>query len=140
MSKSFIAKVAVGLLMTTSAAFAHAHLKSSTPARNATVAAKTADVTLNFSEAVHIKMSQFKVMPVKDMAAGDAAFKKSLDAKNDTAARSDSGVLTTEASSTNVKIKLRQPLMPGNYVVMWKVMAADDGHMTSGHYLFQVKK
>lgn len=140
MSKSLIAKVAVGLLLTTSSAFAHAHLKSSTPAKNAAVSATTSNVTLNFTEAVHIKMSQFKVLPVKDMAAGDVAFKTGLNSTSDKAARSDSGVSNTEASSVSVKIKLRQPLAPGNYVVMWKVMAADDGHMSTGHYLFQVKK
>ena len=126
------------LLLSTIGAFAHAHLKSATPAANATVAPDTASVTLHFSEAVHTGMSQFKVYPLKDASSADSASTAALSGQ-DPAPRVDNEVTPHGPSSESVKVALKTPLKAGTYLVVWKVMAADDGHITSGHYVFQVK-
>lgn len=130
--------LAAALMATTTGAFAHAHLKSSTPAKNASVAPATASVTLTFTEEVQTGMSVFRVYPVKDAAAADATAKSSL-AGTDAAPRVDSGVTPAKGESSAVTVHLKAPLKAGTYLVVWKVMAADDGHVTHGQYTFQVK-
>lgn len=131
--------VGLALVVSTSGVFAHAHLKASVPPANASVHTDQKSVTLTFSEAVHTAMSQFKIYPIKDASAAATVFKTAFAAVNDKAARVDSGITPADGSSNQVTVALKQPLKAGTYLVAWKVMAADDGHMSSGHYVFKVQ-
>lgn len=104
------------LLMATQAA-AHAHLVSSSPAANATVAAPKI-ITLTFNEKLAPAFSAFKVamtdgreMPVKTTV--------SKDRKTITGAPGGA-------------------FMPGAYTVTWNAASAD-GHRMSGTLTFKVK-
>ncbi len=102
------------LAVSAGAAQAHAHLKSSSPARDAAVAAPRR-IVLTFSEALVARFSTFDVAgpsgpaPVKVSASG--------------------AVLTGDVGA---------PLAPGAYKVRWRVVS-DDTHHTAGQYGFTVK-
>jgi methionine-rich copper-binding protein CopC len=109
------ALAALPLLALATGANAHAALKASMPAANATVAAP-ATINLTFTESLTPKFSSATLMK----ADGSAV-----------AARST-------ASGKSVTAKPAAPLTPGAYMVMWSVVASD-GHKSSGNYSFTVK-
>ncbi|HEY3998965.1 MAG TPA: copper resistance protein CopC [Candidatus Xenobia bacterium] len=127
--------IAASLLLAVPA-FAHAHLKSSTPASGATVKAP-AQVTLTFTEPVNAGSSTFKVYP---QPKGTLNLAQLLNAKNDQAKRVDKGISPTQGGVSTVTIDLQAGLKPGTYVVMWKVLAEDDGHVTQDDLIFTVKR
>ncbi len=110
----------LGLVAVSAPAFAHAHLKSATPAVNGTVATAPTELDLKFSEGLNLKFTGVKVTgPAKAaVATGDAA----LGAGDDT-------TLVVPVSDT---------LAPGSYAVAWHALSTD-GHKTSGTYKFTVK-
>jgi len=110
----------LGLVAVSAPAFAHAHLKSATPAVNGTVATAPTELDLKFSEGLSLKFTGVKVTgPAKAaVATGDAA----LGAGDDT-------TLVVPVSDT---------LAPGSYAVAWHALSTD-GHKTSGTYKFTVK-
>lgn len=110
-----LAMTALGL---SGPAFAHAFLKSATPAVGATLPAAPTQVTIEYTEDIEPKFSAIRV----EDAAG---------AHLETgAAQSASG----DARHLTVGLK---PLRPGAYKVIWHV-TAQDTHRTEGSYSFTV--
>ncbi|MDE1164766.1 MAG: copper homeostasis periplasmic binding protein CopC [Pseudomonas sp.] len=97
--------------------FAHAHLKSQTPAADSTVAAP-ADLRLVFTEGVEATFS--KVSLSKDGA--EVAVK---------------GVATAEGDKKTLIVTPAAPLAPGNYKVEWHAVSVDT-HKSDGTYSFKV--
>ena len=94
---------------------AHAKLQSSTPANNAQLAAAPKTLTLKFNEAAQLAVLKLlvdgKEIPVpldKDTKPGQTF------------------TLTLPA------------LSPGHYTVQWTAVAADDGHVTKGSFVFSI--
>jgi methionine-rich copper-binding protein CopC len=100
------------------AAFAHAQLKTATPAVNGAVAAAPSEVTLNFSEKLE---SAFSTVIVRD-AVGKRVDK--ADAQVD------------KGDRTIMRVAL-DPLTPGVYIVEWRALTADT-HKTEGAFVFRV--
>lgn len=110
----------LGLTAVPAPAFAHAHLKSATPAAGSTVAVAPTELDLKFSEGLNLKFTGVTVTgPAKAaVATGDAA----LGAGDDT-------VLVVPVSDA---------LGAGSYTVAWHALSTD-GHKTTGTYTFTVK-
>jgi methionine-rich copper-binding protein CopC len=109
---------AVGLLVVTSQAQAHAHLVSATPAANATVAAPKT-ITLHMSEKLVPKFSGADLMKADGSMVAATASVPAADAKA-------------------ITVMIGAPLAPGVYMVMWHAVAADDGHRSKGSFNFTV--
>lgn len=106
-------------LLATSPAWAHAHLVSSNPAANATVAAAPKAITLTFSEKVVPAFSKFDItMPEH----GD--MKVAVKTVVSTDGKSITG--TPEAALTK-----------GAYKIVWSAASAD-GHKMNGEVAFKV--
>ncbi|KQN47089.1 hypothetical protein BS639_16955 [Rouxiella silvae] len=101
-------------------AFAHAHLKSETPAADSQVSVAPSELTLGFSEGVEPNFSKVEVSGPDNKSVKTGEFKL---ATND---------------NTQVLISLPAPLTSGKYVVSWHVVSVD-GHKTQGKYSFSVK-
>lgn len=110
----------LGLLAASAPAFAHAHLKSATPAIGGTVATAPTELDLKFSEGLNLKFTGLKVSgPAKAaIATGPAA-------------------LGTGDDATLV-VPVTDALPAGPYKVDWHALSSD-GHKTSGSYTFTVK-
>jgi methionine-rich copper-binding protein CopC len=118
---AYVFSLAVSVLIgSLGEALAHAHLKSSEPAANATLAASPVKLMLQFSEALEPKFSGAKVVgPAKAEAKlGPAA----------TAADSDA----------TLEVPVTEALSPGKYTVEWHVLSKD-GHKMKGSYKFTIK-
>lgn len=131
-------------------AAAHAYLDASQPAANAVVAGPVTAVTLTFSERVEVAFSSFKVYAFEaavDMTADDADMRLNALAAlvvsefNGTTTDGDGLVPSSSASpagdTSTVVLTLEEPLPPGHYVVMWRVLSADT-HVLDGHVVFTV--
>jgi methionine-rich copper-binding protein CopC len=96
---------------------AHAALKTANPAPNATVMAPK-DIVLHFSEALEMKLSNFKLT------------------------KADGAEVMTMAMPAPDKLSLAampmSPLAPGLYTVSWTAVG-DDSHPNKGSYSFTVK-
>jgi methionine-rich copper-binding protein CopC len=99
-------------------ALAHAHLKTQTPAADATVAAPT-ELRLSFSEGVEPSFSQVTVTG----ADGKSVAVKALN----TATGDNKTLIVTPAA----------PLAAGKYKVQWQVLSVDT-HKSNGDYSFTV--
>jgi len=99
-------------------AFAHAQLKTATPAVNGEVAKAPSEVTLNFSEKLE---ASFSTVIVRD-AVGKRMNK------------ADSQV--DKSDRTIMRVSL-DPLTPGVYIVEWRALTADT-HKTEGAFVFRV--
>ncbi|TCS33114.1 hypothetical protein EDC30_11855 [Paucimonas lemoignei] len=110
--------LAVAASVGTTAAWAHAVLKSASPAQNAQVSAPT-EVTLRFNEKLEAAFSSAQVIDSngKSVSTGKAA----LDA----------------ADPSVLKVPV-QHLAPGKYSVQFGVVG-HDGHRRKGEYSFTVK-
>jgi methionine-rich copper-binding protein CopC len=102
-----------------STAFAHAHPKTMTPAKDAVVTAAPADVAITYTEGLTARFSKIDVTDHAGQAV--SAGPSTVDAKD----------------NTRMSVPLK-PLQPGAYTVHW-VAVADDGHRTQGDYGFTVK-
>lgn len=104
-------------IATATSVFAHAHLKSETPAAESTVTAP-AELRLVFSEGVEEKFTKVEIttggaaVPVKSIAT-DPGDKKTL-------------IVTPE-----------KPLAAGQYQIKWHAVSVDT-HKSEGHYTFKV--
>lgn len=109
---------AAGLSLTGNA-LAHAHLHSSVPAANATVASPSS-LTLKLSETIEAKFSGVVLTgpDKKPVALGAAA----LDPKD----------------ATTLVVPVTGTLAAGKYSVDWHVLSSD-GHKTKGSFTFEVK-
>jgi hypothetical protein len=112
---------AAALLMisSASAAFAHAELQSSVPAKNATVKSAPAEIAIEFSEELNPQLSKIVVQ----------------DAKGKHVDKADSHVGADNPKHLSVDVT---PLAAGTYKVTWTSVAADDGHKLSGSFKFTV--
>lgn len=110
----------LGLAAVSAPAFAHAHLKSATPAIGGTVAATPTELHLTFSEGLNLKFTGVTLTgPAKAaVSTGDAAL-----------GAGDDAVLVVPVSGN---------LAAGTYRVDWHALSTD-GHKTKGTYTFTVK-
>ena len=111
--------VLVASLLTTTTAWAHAHLKSAEPAANSVVSSP-ASLSLSFSEALEVKFSGVKLNNAdkQDIALGEA---------------------TLSNGGKTLIVKPAQALPAGSYKLEWHVLSVD-GHKTNGAYSFSVGK
>ena len=116
MKHAFLPILAACLL--SSAASAHAFLKTATPAVGSTVPQPPDQVVIDFTEGVE---PSFSTITVQD-AAGAAV---------------DTGNIHLQGGNTHLAIGLK-PLPPGTYKVIWHATAVDT-HKTEGNYTFTVK-
>ncbi|MGE8149856.1 copper homeostasis periplasmic binding protein CopC [Pseudomonas vancouverensis] len=117
LKKTLTAAALFGSLLAASSVFAHAHLKSETPAADSTVSAP-ADLRLVFSEGVEASFT--KVTVTKDGAP--VAVK----------------ALTTEGSDKKTLVVTpAEPLTAGAYKVEWHAVSVDT-HKSEGAYAFKV--
>lgn len=138
------------LALSLSLAAAHAELATIEPKKDAVVSAPET-VTLVFTEAAVTAFSLFKVYPLppvtdvpegtdqllaRNAVAGELV-SEVLQKRDDADERADQGLLTTEAESAEVVLALKEHLMPGDYVIMWRVLSVDT-HTTSGYSIFTV--
>jgi methionine-rich copper-binding protein CopC len=94
---------------------AHAKLQSSSPANNAHLTAAPKTLTLQFSEAAQL-----------------AVLKLVRDGK-------EVPVPLDKSAKPGETFTLTLPeLSPGNYTVQWSAVAADDGHVTKGSFVFSI--
>lgn len=114
----FTATALLASLLVGSSAFAHAHLKSSTPAADSTVTAPS-ELRLVFSEGVEAAFTQVKIS--KDGAPVEV---KSLATEG-----TDKKTLVVTPSAT--------PLRAGEYRVQWHAVSVDT-HKSEGSYSFKV--
>ncbi|WP_213880521.1 copper homeostasis periplasmic binding protein CopC [Pseudomonas sp. dw_358] len=98
--------------------WAHAHLKTQTPAADSTVAAP-AQLRLEFSEGVEAGFSQVTLTP----SSGTALPLKPL--------------ATAEGDKKVLLVTPDQPLSAGDYTVNWQVISVDT-HKSAGSYHFKV--
>jgi copper transport protein len=99
--------------------FAHAELVSSTPEANARLGRAPAQIALLFSEEIDPNFSRISVLNTQGVQVDNS------DSKVDPAER------------TRLTVSLRS-LPDGVYTVVWRVVSADDGHLTEGSYPFAV--
>jgi copper transport protein len=97
----------------------HAVPRSASPAADATVATSPTEVSIRFSERVERRASAIEV----------------LDAGGQQVDRRDARVDAAEPWVFRVGVP---DLSPGVYTVSWRVLSADDGHLTEGAYGFVV--
>lgn len=108
------------LLMAATAAMAHAHLRSATPAAASVAAGPVRSLRLQFSEGVE---PAFSSVTLTDAAGAKVPL----------------GPLVRDpANPAVVTAHLAQPLKPGRYTVLWRAVATDT-HRTQGSYAFTVR-
>ena len=110
----------LGLVAVSAPAFAHAHLKSASPAAGSTVATAPAELDLTFSEALNLKFTGVNLTgpAATAVAIGDAALRV--------------------PDGTTLVVPVTGTLAAGTYTVAWHALSAD-GHKTSGSYTFTIK-
>lgn len=118
--KNPLAIAAVIALLSTTTAFAHAHLLEAGPAAAATAIAAPTALTLRFSEAIALKFSGVKVFGPDKAEVGLGT--STLDPKNDAL----------------LEVAIVGALSAGQYTVAWHALSSD-GHKTNGTYTFTVK-
>jgi methionine-rich copper-binding protein CopC len=104
-------------LLAASSVFAHAHLKSETPAANSTVSAPT-ELRLMFSEGVEAAFTKVKIS--KD---GASVAVKSL--------------ATEGSDKKTLVVTPAAPLSAGAYTIEWHAVSVDT-HKSEGTYSFKV--
>ncbi|MBZ9781894.1 copper homeostasis periplasmic binding protein CopC [Pseudomonas sp. REP124] len=114
--KTLITTALLGSLFAASSVWAHAHLKSQTPAADSTVS-PPAELSLTFSEGVEADFS--KVTITKDGA--DVLVKS----------------LTTQSDKKTLIVTPAVPFTAGDYKVEWHVVSVDT-HKSEGAYAFKV--
>ena len=118
---ALISAWAFGTVLGSRAAFAHAFPVREVPGPGAVLAAAPRAVVIAFTESVNARFSGITVQAVHG---------GSVDQGKSERDRHDHKVLS---------VKLRQPLLPGVYVVRWRALAMD-GHRTAGRYEFTVSR
>lgn len=131
-------------------AAAHAYLESSEPAANAVAAGPLEAVELRFSEGIESAFSTFKVYRIDaevDLAADNAAARLNalaavLISRYNGSQQNGDGQVAAELSQPSgdkarLELRFAQPLAPGHYVVMWRLLSVDT-HVVEGHLIFSV--
>lgn len=131
-------------------ALAHADLESAEPAPETRVGEPPAEVRLHFSEAVEL---DFSVFQVHELDSGDvdgseetawqrlngraaALVAEVLGSRGEDVGGVHVGIRTDERRSDQVVIELVDDLVPGYYVVMWRVLSVDT-HAGQGFFVFE---
>ena len=107
----------ITLLATTSTAFAHAALESSTPSDGARLSTAPPTIDLAFSEKVTVDPGSIRVT-------------------NTSGERVDKADAHTTTNGTHVEVSLKS-LGAGTYVVSWRAVS-DDAHPVSGTITFDI--
>jgi copper transport protein len=102
-------------------AWGHAGLIHANPSPGSTLTDPPRSIRLTFSEAVEPAVSAIRVVDSKEMTFEDGS------------------PVATGASQRALEVPV-QPLARGVYTVEWRVVSADDGHGTSGKYVFGVRE
>ncbi len=122
---------------------AHAYLQESIPASGSTVYEQPQEIILLMSEPVEINFSTFKVYSLKTTSemsqrdlvlAAKALMGEVLMLRDDKEMRLDTGILNEEKQSTTITLGLKEELLPGTYVVMWRLLSVDTH--TTGDFTF----
>jgi copper resistance protein C len=113
----FLSLAVCSLLFAPRLAFAHAHLESSTPAANATVAAGQIAIELRFNSRVDGQRSTLGV---------------------EVAGASGQVAIVHDAQRSETTLNAHATLQPGHYVIQWQALATD-GHITRGEIPFTVQ-
>ncbi|WP_166362634.1 copper homeostasis periplasmic binding protein CopC [Pseudomonas akapageensis] len=100
-----------------SAVFAHAHLKSTTPAQDSTVSAPQ-ELKLEFSEGIEAK---FTKVTLTDAGGKDVP----------------NSIATDPSDKKVLVVTPAKPLAAGEYTVQWHAVSVD-AHKSEGHYSFKV--
>ena len=115
MLKKMVLTLAMCCTIAASPCLAHAKLKSSMPADNASLTAPPKALTLTFSEAAQL-----------------AVLKLTSNGK-------EIPVTVDKSAKASQEFTLALPVLaPGKYLVQWSAVAADDGHVTKGSFAFSV--
>lgn len=133
-----------------SSAAAHAALQSSEPASGSAVPGPVTSIALDFSEGVEAAFSTFKLFRLDaevDLEADNAELRlnglaavvisRHLGSREVGGGQVEIEVLTDSADKSVVVLQTAEPLAPGHYVVMWRVLSADT-HVVDGHFVFTV--
>jgi methionine-rich copper-binding protein CopC len=115
--KGLTAAALLGSLLAASSVFAHAHLKSATPAADST-AVTPKELRLVFSEGV------------------EAAFTK-VSISKDGAAVTVKSIVTEGTNKQTLIVTPAVPLAAGDYKVEWHAVSVDT-HKSEGNYSFKV--
>ncbi len=115
--KTLTTATLLSALLTASSVFAHAHLKSATPAADSTTVAPK-ELRLVFSEGVEATFT--KVSLSKDGAAVEVK-----------------GIATEGTDKKTLIVTPAAPLAAGNYKVEWHAVSVDT-HKSEGNYSFKV--
>ncbi|KRE03748.1 hypothetical protein ASE61_08905 [Bosea sp. Root670] len=110
--------LAFALSLAASQAFAHAHLKTASPADGATVAAP-AEITLGFTEDLEAKLSSITVK----------------DARGGVVSTAPAEAVPGDRKALKVRLK---PVSAGTYTVEWAATSVDT-HRVTGQYRFTVR-
>ena len=124
------ATAAAFLTLSATAALAHPHLLSSTPASGATVA-PTGTLVLHFSEALEPKFSGVNVSAKMTMVANGASMTHEMDVPGVTSA-------VDPKDKKSLIVTVKAPLKSGVYTVAWHAVSTDT-HRLTGTYAFTVK-
>ena len=116
MLKQAILAAALGGAILAGPCMAHAKLQSSSPAKDAQLTEAPKTLTLTFNEAAQVA--------VLKLVGGGKEIPITVD-KNAKAGPSFTFPLPA--------------LAPGSYTVQWTAVAADDGHVTKGSFVFSIK-
>jgi copper resistance protein C len=125
---------------------AHSNLIASSIKDGATVRVMPKTITLEFSEAVEVGFSRFKLIAldpkIKTLKAAnveaDSALETALEKRDDEASRADDGLLTSATVAAKLEVKLKAKLRAGWYVMMWKVLSVDT-HNSSDYFVFEYR-
>lgn len=121
-----LAALAIGLIATPIAAFAHPKIVSASPAANA-VATKPATISLTFSEKLLAPMSGMDIVMTGMPGMADHPPMPIKDAKT-----------SFSADGKTMTATLPRPLAAGSYDVNWRIVGADQ-HRITGKHSFTVK-
>jgi copper resistance protein C len=125
---------------------AHANLNAASIKEGETVRVMPRTITLEFSEAVEVGFSRFKLVALepkikklKDAnSAAEAMLEATLDKHDDEKTRADDGLHNPPPVAAKLEVKLKAKLPAGWYVMMWKVLSIDS-HTGSDFFVFQYK-
>ena len=130
----------LALIFASSLGLAHSYLIGSSPRLGQTVRVMPKTVLLEFSEALEVNFSSFKVyaLPASSdpQKAATELSAKVLPLKNDGESRADLGLLSQVSPAAKLELKLKEKLPSGWYVVMYRVLSVD-GHITTGQFAFK---
>lgn len=140
----------VALIALVPLAGAHAALRTSEPAAGAVVSQPLDSVTIGFTEGVEAAFSTFKLYRLDtdvDLEADDADMRlaglaavvvsRYLGSQEEGEGAIAIEVETDPADRSLVTLRAVEPLAPGHYVVMWRILSADT-HVVDGNFVFTV--